>query len=230
MEFRPLYPLRTARLLLRPLTVEDTDALLSYRSLEEVCRFVPFEPMNRATIMDKLEGRWAQTAFTAENSGVILGVELADGARLVGDITLFLQSELHRSAEIGWILDPAHSGRGYATEAAAELMRLGFQELGLHRIVARVDARNGPSLQLAERLGMRREAHLIENEWFKGGWSDEIDFAMLETEWRSGQRARGAAVIGPPASPVLGVPSGSISSTSVSSVASGQCSTPRETT
>ena len=230
MEVRPVYPLRTARLLLRPLTVEDTDALLSYRSLEEVCRFVPFEPMNRETIMERLEGRWAQTAFTADNAGVILGVELADGARLVGDVTLFQWSELHRCAELGWILDPAHSGHGYATEAAAELMRLGFQELGLHRIVARVDARNDPSLRLAERLGMRREAHLIENEWFKGGWSDEIDFAMLETEWRSDQMLRGAAVIGPPASPVLGVPSGSISNTSVSSVASGQCSTPRGTT
>ena len=230
MEFRPVYPLRTARLLLRPLTVEDTDALLSYRSLEEVCRFVPFEPMNRETIMERLEGRWAQTAFTADNAGVILGVELADCARLVGDVTLFQWSELHRCAELGWILDPAHSGHGYATEAAAELMRLGFQELGLHRIVARVDARNDPSLRLAERLGMRREAHLIENEWFKGGWSDEIAFAMLETEWRSDQMLRGAAVIGPPASPVLGVPSGSISNTSVSSVASGQCSTPRGTT
>jgi RimJ/RimL family protein N-acetyltransferase len=185
VELRPAYPLRTARLLLRPLALEDTDALLSYRSLEEVCRFVPFEPMSRAMIMEKLEGRWAQTAFTPENSGVILGVELADSSRLVGDVTLFSHRELHRCAEIGWVFHPGHSGCGYATEAAAELMRLGFQELGLHRIVARVDARNGASLRLAERLGMRREAHLIENEWFKGEWTDEIDFAMLETEWRS---------------------------------------------
>ena len=78
-----------------------------------------FEPMSRAMIMEKLEGRWAQTAFTADNVGVILGVELADGARLVGDVTLFQRSELHRCAAVGWILDPAHSGHGYATEAAA---------------------------------------------------------------------------------------------------------------
>lgn len=186
VEFRPTYPLRTARLLLRPLSAEDADALLSYRSLEEVCRFVPFEPMDHATITERLEGRWSQTAITADNSGLTLGVELADGAQIVGDVTLFLQSELHRCGEIGWVLNPAYAGRGYATEAAGELLRLGFEELGLHRIVARVDARNGQSLRLAERLGMRREGHLIENEWFKGGWSDEIDFAMLEAEWSRG--------------------------------------------
>jgi RimJ/RimL family protein N-acetyltransferase len=182
VELRPTYPLRTARLLLRPLSTADTDALLSYRSLEVVCRFVPFEPMNRTAIAEKLADRWSQTAITADNSGLILGVEIADTGQLVGDVTLFLQSELHRCGEIGWIVSPEHSGHGYATEAAAELLRLGFDELGLHRIVARIDARNEPSLRLAERLGMRREAHLIGNEWFKGDWSDEIDFAMLQTE------------------------------------------------
>ena len=60
-----------------------------------------------------------------------------------------------------------------------------FAELGLHRIIGRSDARNGPSLRLMERLGMRREAHLVENEFFKGEWSDEIDYAILAREWRS---------------------------------------------
>jgi RimJ/RimL family protein N-acetyltransferase len=36
-----------------------------------------------------------------------------------------------------------------------------------------------------ERLGMRREAHLLENEFVKGEWADEFDYAMLEREWRA---------------------------------------------
>ncbi len=32
---------------------------------------------------------------------------------------------------------------------------------------------------------MRQEAHLVQNEWFKGRWSDEIDFAILEQDWRA---------------------------------------------
>lgn len=50
------------------------------------------------------------------------------------------------------------------------------------RVIARIDARNDASVRLAERLGMRREAHLIANVWFKGAWSDEIDLALLEDE------------------------------------------------
>jgi len=81
------------------------------------------------------------------------------------------------------VFDPALGGRGYATEAANAMLRLGFEELGLHRIVARIDERNAPSVRLARRLGMRQEARLVENEFFKGEWSTELDFAMLADEW-----------------------------------------------
>jgi RimJ/RimL family protein N-acetyltransferase len=65
------------------------------------------------------------------------------------------------------------------------VLALAFDGLGLHRVTARIDARNGPSAALARRLGMRQEAHLVENEWFKGEWTDELDFAILEREWRA---------------------------------------------
>ena len=65
------------------------------------------------------------------------------------------------------------------------LLDIAFETYRLHRVTARIDARNAASLRLAERVGMRREAHLVENEWFKGEWSDEIDFAMLRREWLS---------------------------------------------
>jgi RimJ/RimL family protein N-acetyltransferase len=74
-------------------------------------------------------------------------------------------------------------GRGYATEAASLMLRLGFEGLGLHRIVARIDERNEASARLAGRLGMRQEARLVSNELFKGEWSNELDFAMLADEW-----------------------------------------------
>ncbi len=65
------------------------------------------------------------------------------------------------------------------------MLRLGFEELGLRRIVGRCDARNDSSWRLMERLGIRREAHLIENEFVKGEWTDEFDYAMLDREWRA---------------------------------------------
>src|SRR5713101_9131559 len=87
-----------------------------------------------------------------------------------------------------YVFNPALGGRGYATEAANVMLRLGFEGLGLHRIVARIDERNESSVRLARRLGMRQEARLVRNEFFKGEWSTELDFAMLADEWYARQK------------------------------------------
>ncbi|MCW6009032.1 GNAT family N-acetyltransferase [Micromonospora sp. CPCC 205371] len=194
MELRPVYPVRTGRLSLRPLTADDIDALLAYRSDPEVCRYVPFEPMDRQVIVERLAGQWATTALTDEGQALTLGVELIETGELVGDVVLFWHSREHLGGEIGYVVNPAFSGHGYATEAAQAMLRLGFEEFGLHRIVARIDERNEPSARVARRLGMRQEAHLVRNEMFKGEWSSELDFAMLAEEWpahRDSSRARG---------------------------------------
>lgn len=199
VELRPTYPVRTARLELRPLTGADATDLIAYRSLEEVSRYVPFEPMTAADIAGKLEGGWSRRAIGAEGEALSLGVELAETGRVIGDVMIFFHSATHRSGEVGWVFHPDCAGHGYATEAAHALLHLAFDDLGLHRVIARVDARNDASLRLCDRLGMRREALLVANEWFKGAWSDEVDFALLDDEWAAqhagdgtGLRARGA--------------------------------------
>ena len=75
----------------------------------------------------------------------------------------------------------------------AALLGLAFDDLGLHRVIARVDARNDASARLARRLGMRQEAYLVRNEWFKDEWTDELDFALLEEEWAGHLAANGSA-------------------------------------
>lgn len=182
---RPTYPVRGERLLLRPLTSRDTDALLAYRGRADVCRYVPFEPMTRADIAERLAGQWARTELTGEGQSLTLGVEVRQTGELAGDCVLFWRSQEHAGGEVGYVFNPSLGGRGYATEAVTMMLRLGFEELGLHRIIARIDERNEPSARLARRVGMRQEAHLIENEIFKGEWSNELDFAMLAAEWRA---------------------------------------------
>jgi RimJ/RimL family protein N-acetyltransferase len=180
---QPVYPVRTKRLLLRPLTASDGDALLAYRSRPDVCRYVPFEPMTREVINERLAAQYANTELTDEGQALTLGIEVAGTGQLVGDVVLFWHSREHGGGEIGYVLHPDFSGHGYATEAAHALLRLGFDHLGLHRIVARIDERNEPSAKVARRLGMRQEARLVRNELFKGEWSTELDFAMLADEW-----------------------------------------------
>jgi RimJ/RimL family protein N-acetyltransferase len=182
---RPRYPVSTPRLLLRPLTGADADALLAYRSRPDVCRYVPFEPMTRQDLLDRIAGPWSRTELTGEHQSLTLGVQVRDTGALAGDVILFWHSQEHAGGEIGYVFNPDLSGRGYATEAALALLRLGFDGLGLHRITARIDERNEPSARLARRLGMRQEARLVHNELFKGEWSTELDFAMLASEWQA---------------------------------------------
>jgi RimJ/RimL family protein N-acetyltransferase len=65
------------------------------------------------------------------------------------------------------------------------MLRLGFEVFELHRIIGRCDARNDASAGLMRRLGMRQEAHFVQNELFKGEWGDELVFAMLASEWEA---------------------------------------------
>jgi RimJ/RimL family protein N-acetyltransferase len=180
------YPIRTSRLALRPLIPDDADDLVAYRSRPDVCRWVPFSPMDRADVLTRIVGVWADHQLTDEGQSLTLGIELADEASrpiVIGDAVLFWHSREHASGEVGYVLNPEYGGHGYATEAARAMLDVAFGHLHLHRVTARVDARNHESQRLALRLGMRQEAHLVENEWFKGGWSDEIDFAILDREW-----------------------------------------------
>ena len=186
-ELRPTYPIKTERLLLRPLTEADAEALLAYRSRPDVCRYVPFEPMTPEVVTDRLGSYWASSVLTDEGQSLTLGIVVAETGRLVGDVILFWHSRKHRGGEIGYVVNPEFSGQGYATEAARAMLRLGFEELGLHRIIARIDERNEPSARVLRRLGMRQEARLVHNELFKGEWSTELDFAMLSEEWQAAQ-------------------------------------------
>lgn len=179
----PSYPVLTERLALRPIVAGDIDDLLAYRSRPDVCRWVPFEPQDRARIEKLVAGQFARRELERAGEALFFGVEHRDSGRLIGDLMLNWASEEHRGAELGWVLNPEYGGRGFATEAVLAVMQLAFDGLGLHRLTARIDADNAASIRLAERLGMRREAHLVENEWFKGRWSDEVDYAILDREW-----------------------------------------------
>jgi Acetyltransferases, including N-acetylases of ribosomal proteins len=180
--------LETERLRLRPLTAADTDALLAYRGDPLVCRYLPFPPMDAAEIARRLETQWFRTELAADGEHVTLGAERLDTGELVGDVILFLRSREHGNGEVGWVFSPAVAGQGYATEAAAALVDHAFTPaadggVGLRRLVARLDERNVASARLCTRLGMRLEARLVENEYFKGELATELDYAILDREW-----------------------------------------------
>jgi RimJ/RimL family protein N-acetyltransferase len=182
----PNYPIRSPRLLLRPTTLADLDAMHGYKSLPQVCRYLPYAPMSRERVAERLAGDWSRTELTEPGQALNLGVEILANGRLIGDVVLFWRSAEHRAGEIGYVFAPECAGQGYATEAARALLSLAFDPidgLGLHRVFAQLDARNASSARVLKRLGMRREGLLRKDSWFKGEWSDTLIYAMLAAEF-----------------------------------------------
>ena len=180
---KPSYPLRTERLELRPFTDGDLDALFEMQSGEEMTRYLYWGPRTRDEVHEQLQRLEQMTAIDEEGDAIRLAAVLSGTATVVGDISLRRTSREHATGELGYVLHPDHYGRGYATEAGAALLRLGFEDLAMHRIVASADARNSASIRVMQRLAMRPEAHLRENEFIKGEWTDEVIYAMLRSEW-----------------------------------------------
>jgi RimJ/RimL family protein N-acetyltransferase len=178
-------PLTTARLTLRPYEAGDLGAIHDMFSREDVCRYLPWPPMDVEQARAKVEQRVRQASVGPEAGAAVLAViEVATG-HYVGEVMLALRSPQDLQGMIGWSIHPAFQGHGFATEAARELLRVGFDELRLHRIAAECDPRNGASIRVMEKLGMRREADLVESEYLKGEWVGSTTFAMLESEWRA---------------------------------------------
>ncbi|WP_285137268.1 GNAT family protein [Microbacterium sp. lyk4-40-TSB-66] len=173
----------TDRLRIRPFVEADLEAMAVYRGDAEVCRFLPFDPQTPDDIRDRIGHLFGGTTLEGERGGVVLVIERSDDEQVIGDLVLFHLDPEAGSAEIGWVVSPAASGRGLATEAVRALVDTAFRVYGLRRLTARIDPENVRSVALAERVGMRREAHFVENEWFKGRWSDELRFALLAREW-----------------------------------------------
>jgi RimJ/RimL family protein N-acetyltransferase len=181
---KPAHPLHTERLLLRPFAPADLDALLAIQSRDDVARYLYWDPRTAAEVREVLDRKIRSTAIVAEGDSLSLAAVLRASGELIGDCSLTWVSAEHRQAEIGFIFHPDHHGHGYATEAAAVLLALAFGELRVHRVIGRLEARNAASARVLQRLGMRKEAELIENEHVKGEWQSEIVYALLDREWR----------------------------------------------
>lgn len=188
MALEPRYPIETERLLLRPFTRGDADAVYGYRRREDVARYLFDGPMTHQTATEVVGLRSGQSTLSAQGDKIFLAVELRDPRVVIGEVSLIWRDAANRQGEIGYIFDPVHHGNGYATEAAQALLEIGFEGLGLHRIYACCAAQNVASWRVMARLGMRREAHLREHIFVKGAWDEELIYAILEDEWRARSR------------------------------------------
>jgi RimJ/RimL family protein N-acetyltransferase len=181
--FVPELPLATDRLDLRLHTAADLDAMADLWGRSEVVEFLYQDVQDRSGAERMLQNRLHFEGLLADGDRLVLAAEVRETAEVVGEVVLACVSVAHRQGEIGFVFHPDHQSRGYAAEASTVLLRVAFEHVGFHRVVGRADGRNLPSAALMGRLGMRREAHFVENEYVKGEWTDEVVYALLATEW-----------------------------------------------
>ncbi|WP_406711888.1 GNAT family protein [Trueperella pyogenes] len=173
-------PLTTQRLKLRAYTPEDAIALQRFYSQPEVARFLLDEPWSQEDATAKVKERLPKTDLDGPTNALALVIDVE--GQTIGDVALWFTDAENRVAEIGWVLDPAYGGQGYATEAVAAVLSLAFDHYNCRRVVAQMDARNNASAKLAERLGMVKEAHHRQDWFSKGEWTDTLIYAMLTSD------------------------------------------------
>jgi ribosomal-protein-serine acetyltransferase len=105
--------------------------------------------------------------------------------RHLGNISIWPVSRLTRTGEIGYWIRTDETAQGLATEATAALVRVGFDDLGFHKLTLRIAIGNRPSERVAEKLGFSREGVLREELLIRGRWVDHTLFSLLEREYHS---------------------------------------------
>ena len=195
--------LLTARLVIRRFTAADAAPFARYRSIPEVARYqswaAPYPLEQARAFVEWLEdahpddpGEWFQLAIATR----------AAPDRLIGDCGFRARGDEPAIADVGFTLEPAAQGHGYATEAVGELLRYLFEDRGKHKVCADCDTRNDASWRLLERLGFQREGELRETYRDSGVWASEYLYGLLAPSWRANRDA--AAAPAPPAASAPG--------------------------
>jgi len=175
--------METDRLIIRKFSTDDWEDLYEYLSDQEVVKYEPYDTFTQEACKQESTRRSGDENFWA--------VCLKDTDKLIGNI--YLAKQDFDTWELGYVFNSNFHGNGYATEAAKALMNTAFRENGARRITAMCNPLNTPSWKVLERLGMRREGHLIKNIYFKKDddenpiWADTYEYGILMSEWNNAQ-------------------------------------------
>ena len=183
-------PLRTERLILREFRASDLSDIHAYAVSRRVTRFMDWGPNTLEETKTFLDRHLAEQN-TWPRGGVNIAIEVAAEGRLIGSIRLGVVDAKTRTGDFGYSIHHDYWNRGFTTEAAAALLQVGFETLGLRRIFATCDVRNTGSWTVMEKLGMRREAMFRQDVRSRTGWRDSYLYAILAAEWRRQAGASG---------------------------------------
>lgn len=178
--------IETERLILRPFTEEDEPVIRAIAEDTDTTRYLYWwgrdgwtpEADTQRFLYEHVLPEWQKQPVRCMEYAV---VRKSDGA-VMGDASIEYLTDTE--GEIGWILLPEYRGQGYITEAGQALLRQGFEEMGLLRVVAHCDSRNVKSSNVMERLGMSFRQLAPGARTMKNGVrGDESTYAIEKAAW-----------------------------------------------
>ena len=176
--------LETDRLILRDFVKEDWGRVLEYQSNPLYLRYYEWTERTPEAVQEFV-GWFLEHQKQNPRIKFQLALVLKSTNQLIGSCGIRMDTGDAFQADIGYEVDPQHWNHGYATEAAQAIVDFGFRNVGLHRIWSWCVAANFGSAHVLEKLGMRREGHLRENEYYRGRWWDTLLYAILADEWQT---------------------------------------------
>lgn len=174
--------IKTERLILREFEDEDWVAVHEYARDAEVSKYMEWGPNTEKETRNFVKGA---RAFRHEDPRrhYEMAIFHKEDKKLIGGCGLTIYDSFLRQAALGYTLHREYWNQGIASEAAAAIMRYGFEELKLHRIHATCDVNNIGSAAVMRKCGMRQEGHFLQERLIKGSWRDTFLYAILAGEW-----------------------------------------------
>ncbi|MDD4663520.1 MAG: GNAT family N-acetyltransferase [Caldisericia bacterium] len=168
--------IETVRLVIRPFQADDWANALEYLTDPVVMHYIPLGVMDKNQVID----------FVSEEpneKSECFAIELKSDKKVIGQV-IYHPWFAKDTFEIGWIIHPGYQKKGYATEASKAVIRYGFIEQKLHRIIATCQPDNPSSWKVAEKIGMHREGFFRQSIYTEHGiWWDEYFYAILVNDW-----------------------------------------------
>jgi ribosomal-protein-alanine N-acetyltransferase len=174
-------PIKTPRLILRRLAAHDWKDLLELMSDEEFFRYRDGVPLDEDGVLHWLESD-AHVKLTTPEQALYLGIEVQNGGKLVGNLSLAFTDPQRLQVTFSIGLNRSFHRQGFALEAVEALLVFCFEGLKLHRVAGWCDSRNIAGCGLMEKVGFRREGEFLKNRWVHGEWTNSVWYALLEED------------------------------------------------
>lgn len=173
--FEPFPNLSTTRLQLRELSIDDADSMYRLRSSREVMKLLD-RPMTQ-TVEEAAQLIEKTFESQKQSTAIMWAMTLKNDPTMIGCICFVRIEAEHSRTEVGYLLHPEFHRQGLMSEALAQVIKFGFEELDFHKIMASTNSLNEASIGLLEKHEFTREAFYRQHFFWNGRFIDTVEMA-----------------------------------------------------